>query len=152
MIKRLIVLITDVAITVSLLLGIWIYYYKIPRYGVNAVPYLEDIIYQSESSTAYNSNGNNYPTTRVIAATGDWHQKFADHFSETVIITDNEYKSPNLSVELSYGNIETNRLDMSEKGKHKKYGTKIAYTLADIYKRIIPEVCFLTKCHSFLET
>ena len=34
MIKRLIILITDIAITVSLLLGIWIYYYKIPRYGV----------------------------------------------------------------------------------------------------------------------
>ena len=50
MIKRLIVLITDIAITVSLLLGIWIYYYKAPRYGVHAVPSLEDIIYQSEIS------------------------------------------------------------------------------------------------------
>ena len=133
MIKRLIILITDIAIAVSLLLGIWIYYYKAPHYGVHAVPFLEDIIYQDESSITYNSSGNNYPTTRVIAATEDWHQKFADHFSDTVIITDNEYKSPNLSIELSYGTIETNRLDMSEKGKHKKYGTKITYTLADIY-------------------
>lgn len=135
MIKRLIILITDIAIAVSLLLGIWIYYYKAPRYGVHAVPSLEDIIYQSENSekTSYNNNDNNYPATRVIAATEDWHKKFANHFSNTVIITDNEYKSPNLSIKLSYGNIETNRLDMSEKGKHKKYGTKIAYTLADIY-------------------
>lgn len=135
MIKRLIILITDIAIAVSLLLGIWIYYYKAPRYGVHAVPSLEDIIYQSEISgkTSYNNNDNNYPATRVIAAIEDWHKKFANHFSNTVIITDNEYKSPNLSIELSYGNIETNRLDMSEKGKHKKYGTKIAYTLADIY-------------------
>ncbi len=50
MIKRLIILITDIAIAVSLLLGIWIYYYKAPRYGVHAVPSLEDIIYQSEIS------------------------------------------------------------------------------------------------------
>lgn len=50
MIKRLIILITDIAIAVSLLLGIWIYYYKAPRYGVHAVPSLEDIIYQSENS------------------------------------------------------------------------------------------------------
>ena len=42
MIKRLIILITDIAIAVSLLLGIWIYYYKAPRYGVHAVPSLED--------------------------------------------------------------------------------------------------------------
>lgn len=59
---------------------------------------LEDIIYQSENSekTSYNNNDNNYPATRVIAATEDWHKKFANHFSNTVIITDNEYKSPNL--------------------------------------------------------
>lgn len=34
---------------------------------------------------------------------------------------------------MSYHSYDTGRLDLSEGGKHKKYGTKTSYVLADIY-------------------
>lgn len=68
-----------------------------------------------------------------MATDGDWHEKFADQFTEDIESTPTFYKSPNLSITISTGAYDTGKLDMSEGGKHKKYGTKWAYTLADIY-------------------
>ncbi len=141
MIKRITMLITDIAVTACILLGIWVYYYRTPHKGIHAIPLSSDVIYQNKYLEGV-SNDNNYQTTNVIAASEDWHKKFANHFSDTIIVTDHSYKSPSLSIELSYGNIETNQLNMSESGKHKKYGSKIAYTLADVY--ISDITCFQT--------
>lgn len=68
-----------------------------------------------------------------MTSASDWKEKLADKFSDTVIVTENSYKSPNVSIEITKENLTTDRLDLSENGKHKKYGTKIAYTIADIY-------------------
>lgn len=69
----------------------------------------------------------------MVTDAKDWHQKFADKFTDRVIATDTSYSSPNLSVQLSYHQYDTGKLDTTERGKHKKYGTKTSYVLADIY-------------------
>lgn len=80
--------------------------------------------------------------TSIIMDTQDWHEKFADKFTDTVIATDTSYSSPNLSIQLTYSHYDTGILDLSGSGKHKKYGTQISYVLADIYVGDI--TCFQT--------
>lgn len=80
--------------------------------------------------------------TSIIMDTQDWHDKFADKFTDTVAATDTSYSSPNLSIQLSYRHYDTGRMDLSESGKHKKYGTQVSYVLADIYVGDI--TCFQT--------
>lgn len=63
----------------------------------------------------------------------DWHEKFADKFTDSVVATKDTYTSPNLSVTLSYHSYDSGKLDLSEAGKHKKYRTMVSYVLADIY-------------------
>lgn len=71
--------------------------------------------------------------TRAIMDLQDWHEKFQDKFTDTVVATDTSYTSPDLSIQLSYSHYDTGKLDLSGSGKHKKYGTQISYVLADIY-------------------
>ena len=75
----------------------------------------------------------NLPVTDQVRSTEDWHQKFADKFTDIVVATDTSYTSPNLSIQLSYNSYDTGKLDYSNFGKHLKYGTKTSYVLADIY-------------------
>lgn len=79
------------------------------------------------------SNAGGLPTTKVTLDTQDWHEKFADKFTDQVVSTDTSYTSPDVSVQLTYASFDTNKLDYTENGKHKKYGTNISYVLADIY-------------------
>ncbi len=79
-----------------------------------------------------------YPTdnlqqTKMVLDTQDWHQKFADKFTDTVVSTDTSYTSPDLSVQLSYYQYDTGKLDKTNGGKHEKYGTYTSYVVADIY-------------------
>lgn len=71
--------------------------------------------------------------TKIKRDSQDWHQKFADKFTDTVQVTDTSYSSPNLSITLSYHQYDSGLLDMTSSGKHMRYGTKISYVLADIY-------------------
>ncbi len=71
--------------------------------------------------------------TNITMDTQDWHKKFADKFTDQVVSTDISYTSPNVSVQLSYHQYDTGKLDKSNSGNHEKYGTKISYVLADIY-------------------
>ena len=71
------------------------------------------------------------------SGSSDWGQKFQDKFSDTVISSDTVYKSPNISVEITQHSYDSGALDMSANGGHSKYGTKVFYTLADIYVRDI---------------
>lgn len=80
--------------------------------------------------------------TSVVMDTQDWHQKFSDKFTDTVIATDTSYSSPDLSIQLSYHHYDTGKMDLSESGKHKEYGTQVSYVLADIYVGDI--TCFRT--------
>lgn len=118
-------LFTDILLAGAIILGIWYFSYCVPQSGIPAVT--------TETSETFSQNISELARTNDIIGSDDWHQKFADKFSDTVISTDTSYKSPDISIELTRGTMQTDRLDTSEKGKHKKYGTDIAYTLADIY-------------------
>ena len=79
-----------------------------------------------------------YPTdnlqqTNVVLETQDWHQKFADKFTDRVVSTDTSYTNPDLSVQLSYYQYDSGKLDKTNGGKHEKYGTWISYVVADVY-------------------
>ena len=71
--------------------------------------------------------------TNIVLDAQDWHKKFADKFTDTVVVTDTSYTSPDLSVQLSYSYYDTGMLDRSSDGKHLRYGTEVSYVLADIY-------------------
>lgn len=66
--------------------------------------------------------------------------KFANKFSDTVISTDTEYKSPDISIELSYHSYDSGVTDGSENGKHVKYGTMVSYVLADVYIKDVTQL------------
>lgn len=114
----------DILFSGSIVCGDYLYNYKIPQ----KLPSL------NITASSAQSNDNSTYT--------DWSVKFQDHFSDSVISTDTTYKSPNISIELTQNSYDTNMIDFSEGGKHTKYGTKVSYTLADIYIRSID--CFKT--------
>lgn len=106
--KRFIMLAADVIFSVSIMLSVWFFNYLIPHDGVQA-------------------------HSEILTNVSDWREKFADKFPETVIVTESSYKSPNISIEVTKEKLTTDKFDLSGSGKHKEYGTKIAYTIADIY-------------------
>ena len=106
--KRILWFGADILMAAVILLLVWIVDYKIPQKGVKAVDA------KAQSMT-------------------DWHQKFADKFTDTVVATDTSYTSKDLSIQLSYHSYDTGKKDYSNYGKHLKYGTRTSYVLADIY-------------------
>lgn len=91
------------------------------------------------SITNYRNRGNSQvaangmPVTTIKKSDEDWHQKFSQYFTDTVVATDTSYTSPNLSIQITRNSYDSGTLDYSENGRHTKYGTRIAYTLADIH-------------------
>lgn len=82
-------------------------------------------------------NALNTQVAYASSTEGDWSQKFKDKFSDKIISTDTVYKSPNISVEITKKSYDSGVKDPTASGKHLKYGTKIAYLVADIYIRNI---------------
>lgn len=122
--RKLLVFLVDVSMAVLLVLGIYIYNYKLPQKGIPAVP---DLSAQTEKNV-----------TRITEAdpqtdTTDWHQKFADHFTSEVVSSETSYTSPDVAIQITKGSYDSGTLDYTDKGMHQQYGTRIAYTLADIY-------------------
>ena len=136
--KKIILLVTDIVVAALILLGVWSINYKIPQKGTKAVTAAQ--LQQLQSGV--NGQSSSLKKTDIITSTEDWHQKFADKFTDKVVATENTYTSPDLSITLSSGNYDTGKLDTSNEGKHEKYGTSISYTLADIYIGDI--TCFQT--------
>lgn len=128
--KRILWIAVDVASAALILFSVWGINYLIPQKGICAVPI--------QSSFTNNS----LQRTNLTMDTQDWRKKFADKFTDQVVSTDTFYISPNVSVQLSYHQYDTGKLDKSGSGKHEKYGTKISYVLADIYVGDI--TCFQT--------
>ena len=118
--RRLLILAADFVIAALILGGIWGANYVIPQRGIQA-------------ENVYAPAGQGLQTTKVKLDSQDWHQKFADKFTDTVVSSDTSYTSPNLCILLTYNSFQTNTLDNSANGKHRKYGTDISYVLADIY-------------------
>lgn len=121
--KKLAVSLLDLLLSAALLLGIWGGNYLLPQAEQEA-PVLAE---QTREKSLF---------------TLDWRQKYAEQFSDTVISEDSLYVSPNLRVEITEHSMDTGITDHSENGDHEKYGTRVAYTLADIYVGDI--TCFQT--------
>lgn len=102
----------DLLLAAVIVLGVWIVNYKLPKKDVK----IDDL-----------------QKTKVLLDTQDWHKKFADKFTDIAMADDISYTSSNVSVKLSYHQYDTGKLDQTGDGKHKKYGTKISYVLADVY-------------------
>lgn len=64
--------------------------------------------------------------------TGNFKEKFADQFTARIVDTADSYTSPDLAIHISHQSYDSGRLDTTDQ-RHVKYGTKIAYTVADIY-------------------
>lgn len=123
----------DILLAGGIVGGDYLFNYRLPHKLTAA-----NITTAEAASTSQGDSTENLVTMQGTASsaadTGDWSQKFQDKFSDTIISTDTVYKSPNISIEISQVSYDSNTLDYSDnKGKHLKYGSKIAYTLADIY-------------------
>ncbi len=159
--KRIIRIAIDITVAAMIILAEWIAGYKLPQKGIRAaafvqavnrieteqeileteqeIPETEQEIPETEQEIPETqqeipeTQPDFLQRTSIVMDTQDWHKKFADKFTDTVVATDTSYSSPNLSIQLSYQHYDTGRLDLSESGKHKKYGTQVSYVLADIY-------------------
>ncbi|MDD2992137.1 MAG: phosphodiester glycosidase family protein [Pygmaiobacter sp.] len=130
-------LLLDVALAGGLVLGSYVYNYKMPHKMQPVLTFQENApLLNQESGTpkvATPIQQASMGLSTAIIPTVSWAEKFGDHFSDTIVSTDTSYKSPSVSVELTQVSYDSGKLDYSSNGKHKKYGSKIAYTLADIY-------------------
>ena len=154
--KRMMGIGVDIIAAALILAGVWVIDYLIPQKGIRAVPIqssftknaekqsapVDEIEEQAEVQTQNPEQKDSLQRTNVSMDMQDWHKKFADKFTDQVVSTDTSYTSPNVSVQLSYHQYDTGKLDKSNSGNHEKYGTKISYVLADIYLGDI--TCFQT--------
>ncbi len=135
--KRVLWIVADLIIAALAVLAIWAVNYKIPQKGIHEVKFpqtaaeMESVQETLSKETGIQSDP--FLRTHVVLDTQDWHEKFADRFTDTVTASKDSYTSPNLSIQLSYSHYDTGILDRSNSGKHIKYGTQTAYVLADIY-------------------
>lgn len=153
--KRILWIAVDLTVAAFIVLAVWIVNYKIPQGGIKAVTFAQGKAgkdfggsiasgqeNQSEAQEQTEIQPDSLIATNVVKDTQDWHEKFADKFTDTVVETDTSYTSPDLSIQLSYSHYDTGMLDKSSEGKHLKYGTEVSYVLADIYVGDI--TCFQT--------
>ncbi len=113
---KLVALLLDISLAAAILTATWGIEYKIPQSDAKVHVKQEEADIQQDVS--------------------DWHEKFASHFTDTVIATENTYTSPNLSISLTYHEYD------SGIAEDEKYGTHISYVIADIYIGNI--TCFQT--------
>lgn len=135
--RKILLMVADISVAALIVLAVWFFNYVIPQKGIEAVSVQnsieESIRNQNMQSKELEEEQESLQNTKMVMDEQDWHEKFSDKFTDTVITTDTTYTSPNLSIQLFYSQYDTGKLDMSDAGKHKKYGTEISYVLADIY-------------------
>lgn len=126
--KKAIWMAVDILVAAIILLMVWIVNYKLPRkWTVQEETSHVTVESEKTGESAVSSEQPDY------TAGTDLHAKFASHFSDKTEITDTSYRSQDISIDISYHQYDTGKLDQSDQGKHVKYGTKISYVLADIY-------------------
>lgn len=138
---RILWLAADIAAAALILFGVWGINYLTPHKGIRAVPVQSSLKKDTEKQKEQadvriedeEEQTDSLQRTNITKDTQDWHKKFAGRFTDHVVSSDTSYTSPNVSVQLSYHQYDTGKLDKSNSGKHEKYGTKISYVLADIY-------------------
>ena len=150
--RNILLIVTDLICAAVLVLAVWIGCYKLPQGGIHAQanPGMETSQsagseentageFAAGSTAATGGSGTESSRNQKLAATNvrmdttDWRKKFADKFTDTVVSTSDTYTSPDLSIHLTRKQYDTGIKDVSERGQHLKYGTRISYILADIY-------------------
>lgn len=131
--------ILDIALTTGIVAGDYVYNYIMPQ-KLTSLNYQTIISPSPQSSRTDLSPSSTSPAKKNDSVMqfsntlkSPWAEKFKDKFSDKVISTSTTYRSSNLSIELTYKNYDSKNLDYSENGKHLKYGSRVAYVLADIY-------------------
>ena len=102
---------------------VWVADYKIPQKGVKAVS-IENAVSEAEKSQNEMPDFNqkiqmgdtkegtaSLQKTCIVRDSQDWHKKYVDKFSDTVVATDTSYTSPNVSIQLSYHQYDTGMLE-----------------------------------------
>lgn len=132
----------DITLSAGMIGGNYVYNYKIPH-QLQAV---NNIITAYTPASGLYEKGIDSLTPESDAQTGaaQTAQKTDSPFSDTVVSTKNSYKSPDISIELSYHSYDSRLRDYSESGKHVKYGSFVAYVIADVYVKNISSIqtCF----------
>ena len=165
--RKVVILVSDILIAALLLGGVYGVNYLIPQKGITtqtmeaqaadggaqssaeseksgtAGPGGEDTAREKRVQAMVDRSSNGLPTTKVSLDAQDWHQKFADKFTDQVVSTDTSYSSPRVFVQITHDSYNTNRLDRTQGGKHEQYGTCISYYLADIY---VSDITCLQTC------
>ncbi len=102
MAKRLGILLADISLTALLLLGVYVGNYKVPQKGIkaatlSAMDEQNTEIKQAAENTVTaqppQMTENGLMTTAVKKDAADWHTKFAEHFTDSVVATDSSYQS-----------------------------------------------------------
>ena len=125
----------DLCIACLILLGVWILNYKLPhRMAAETKQPLPQQSDQTEIQIPYAEEPGPEAATEggSTAQTGNFKERFADQFTDQVVETADSYTSPDLAIHISHQSYDSGRLDTTDQ-RHVKYGTKIAYTVADIY-------------------
>ncbi|WP_099469520.1 phosphodiester glycosidase family protein [Konateibacter massiliensis] len=81
---------------------------------------VEYVIPNKESNKTYTADATTVADESNESQSTDWGEKFASHFTDTVIQTENSYSSPNLSITLEERAVTIN-------------GSEVNYYIADIY-------------------
>ncbi|MBC5752833.1 flippase-like domain-containing protein [Roseburia sp. BX0805] len=87
MLRRILAVLLDLSVSVLILLAVWIFSYKLPQSGIRAETQVAEI----------GAGVQIFERTQIRRDTTDWHAKFADKFTDTVVATDTSYTSPDLS-------------------------------------------------------
>lgn len=160
--RRVLPVVLDLVLAAGIVGGDYVYNYRIPQKlqpanaatapaasmqagilsGADLTSDSEDGSNPAGPSGAASTSGSGTPSAapRLSTASGTVSTvpaDFASHFTKQVVSTDTSYSSPDISIELTHRQYDTGTTDLTDSGKHMKYGTKIAYTLADIYVRDI---------------
>ena len=114
--------ITDILVAALIVIGTWYIKCKIPRDGVAVDTTITDT---SEEDIA-----DNYVYTNTENTAIDFKTKFADKFSDEVIITDTSYTSPNVSITITHNTYDSGKTSSSRGNSN---SSEISYYLADIY-------------------
>lgn len=136
--KEILLLIGDVAIAALVILGMLGYDNVLPQKHVAAKPMAGAAVAGQEAGSSQQAGSVSTKTdelvqTKVKLDGTDWHEKFADRFTDAVVVTDTSYTSPNVSIRWTHGQYDSAIFDTTFGGEQKTYGTNISYFLADIY-------------------
>ncbi len=140
-------LMSDILLAAAVIGGDYFYCYRLPHKleavniqtadtnasaNGNDADGTSDNLSETVQNQASSVNGTDTDSVNDSDDKTPWQLKFADKFSDTVVSTATEYKSPDISIELSYNSYDSGEID-TKAGFNSDFGSMISYVAADIY-------------------